>query len=127
MNQPIKLDPGSINIPDDAWELVEVTEDFIRHRAPLERYADGNVLYVYRTQPRDVTGLLEANQRSLADSETNKTRFGDGKVVASIPLNVLFDPKTQIAEKIKEGDRDHIKWFLNSDQARPWRNFRGRV
>lgn len=121
------IDPSQINIPDDAWELVEVTEDFIRHRAPLERYADGNVLYVYRTQPRDVTGLLEANQRSLADSETNKTRFGDGKVVASIPLNVLFDPKTQIAEKIKEGDRDHIKWFLNSDQARPWRNFRGRV
>ena len=121
------IDPSQINIPDDAWELVEVTEDFVRHRAPLERYADGNVLYVYRTQPRDVTGLLEANQRSLADSETNKTRFGDGKVVASIPLNVLFDPKTQIAEKIKEGDRDHIKWFLNSDQARPWRNFRGRV
>lgn len=121
------IDPSQINIPDDAWELVEVTEDFIRHRAPLERYADGNVLYVYRTQPRDVTGLLEANQRSLADSETNKTRFGDGKVVASIPLNVLFDPKTQIAEKIKEGDRDHIKWFLNSDQARPWRNFRGRL
>ena len=25
------------------------------------------------------------------------------------------------------GDHDHLKWWLNSDQAKPWRNFRGRV
>jgi hypothetical protein len=122
-----RIDPDSVHIPDDAWETVEVTEDFIRDRAPLERFNDGNVLYVYRTRPRELLTLLEANKRSFDDSETHKTKFGDGKVVASIPLNVLFDPKTQIAEKIKEGDRDHIRWFLNSEQAKPWRSFRGKV
>jgi hypothetical protein len=47
--------------------------------------------------------------------------------VARIPLNVLYDPKTQIIEKLQQGDKDHMKWFLNSEKARPWRNFRGRI
>lgn len=126
----IKIEPNSINIRDDAWELVEVTEDFIRHRAPLERYPDGTVVYVQRTVPRDLTGMLEANKRELDDSHGKK--FGRDNTVlgakaASIPLNVLFDPKNQIAAKIKEGDRDHLKWWLNSEDAKPFRTFRGKV
>ena len=126
-NSPISIPADSIHIDDDAWEFVEATEDYIRDRAPLERFADGNVMYVYRTRPRGVDALLEANRAKRDDSETHKSRFGDGKIVASVPLNVLFNPKLQIAEKIREGDTDHIKWFLNSEQARPWRSFRGKV
>lgn len=119
-----RIDPERVNIRDDAWELVEVTEDFVRHRAPMERYADGNVLYVYRTTPRGLTALLEDNKRSLNDSDGK--RFGDGQIVASIPLNVLFDPKMQIAEKLREGDSDHLKWWLNKrDDAKPFKRFRG--
>lgn len=123
----LPIEPDSINIPDDAWEPVEFTEDFIRDRAPLERYGSGDVLYVYRTRPRDLTGLLEANRARLDESETSKSKFGDGKIVASIPLNVLFDPKTQLAEKIREGDRDHMKWWLNQADNRLWRSFRGKI
>lgn len=118
------IDPARINIPDDAWELVEVSEDFVKHRAPLERYPDGNVLYVYRKTPRGIDALVEDNRRSLNDSHGK--RFGDGKIVASIPLNVLFDPRLQIAEKLQEGDRDHLKWFLNKrEEALPFKRFRG--
>jgi hypothetical protein len=123
----IKIDPGSIHIDDDAWEFVSADEDWITHKAVLERHADGSVAEVYRRQPRGLAALLEANKARLDESETNKTRFGDGKTVASIPLNVLFDPKIQLAEKIREGDIDHLKWWLNREDARPWRNFRGRV
>lgn len=122
---PVKIDPERVNISDDAWELVEVTEDFVRHRAPMERYANGDVLYVYRTTPRGLTGLLEDNKRLLNDSDSQ--RFGDGKIVGRIPLNVLFDPKTQLAEKLREGDRDHLRWFLNNSENRKWRTFRGSV
>ena len=69
---PVKIDPERVNISDDAWELVEVTEDFVRHRAPMERFADGNVLYVYRTTPRGLTGLLEDNRRLLNDSDGDR-------------------------------------------------------
>lgn len=122
---PVKIDPERVNISDDAWELVEVTEDFVRHRAPMERFADGNVLYVYRTTPRGLTGLLEDNRRLLNDSDGQ--RFGDGKIVGRIPLNVLFDPKTQLAEKLREGDRDHLRWYLNRSENRLYRTFRGTV
>ena len=123
LNSPI--DPSRINIPDDAWELVEVTEDFVRHRAPLERYANGTVVYVQRTTPRGIDAMIEDNRQAFNDSETK--RFGDGQIVGRIPLNVLYDPKTQLAEKLREGDKDHMKWWLNSDEARPYRRFRGRV
>lgn len=121
----LKIDPDRVNIPDDAWKLVEVTEDFMRYEAPLERLATGDVVYVRKTVPRGLDALLEDNKQALNDSYGK--RFGDGQIVGRIPLNVLFDPKLQITEKIREGDRDHIKWFLNSEAALPFRRFRGRV
>ena len=121
----LTIDPERINIPDDAWEFVEITDDFIRHRAVYERLPNGDVAYVYRTTPRAIAGLLEDNKQALNDSYGK--RFGDGQIVGRIPLNVLFDPKLQIAEKLREGDRDHMKWFLNSEAALPYRRFRGKV
>jgi hypothetical protein len=47
--------------------------------------------------------------------------------VARVPLNVFYGSESEITKKLKEGDHDHLKWWLNSDQAKPWRNFRGRV
>lgn len=121
----LKIDPDRVNIPDDAWKLVEVTPDFMRYEAPLERLATGDVVYVRKTVPRGLDALLEDNKQALNDSYGK--RFGDGQIVGRIPLNVLFDPKLQIAEKIREGDRDHIKYFLNSEAALPYRRFRGKV
>lgn len=125
MSAPSKIDPDKLNIPDDAWEFVELTEDFVQHRAVYERNADGSVVYVYRRTPRALTPFLEDNRRSFDDSSSK--RFGDGKVVASIPLNVLFDPNTQIAEKMREGDNDHLKWWLNQSDNRMYRRFRGQI
>jgi hypothetical protein len=132
MTLPISIPPDSIHISDDAWEFVSMDEDYIRDRAVVERFADGNVSYVYRTRPRGLARLLEANKSSLDDSETQKSRFaGDehvlGTKISSIPLNEFFAAGNQIAEKIREGDRDHLKWFLNRDTSRPWKTFRGKV
>jgi hypothetical protein len=132
MTLPISIPPDSIHIDDDAWEFVSMDEDYIRDRAVVERFADGNVSYVYRTRPRGLAGLLEANKSSLDDSETQKSRFaGDehvlGTKISSIPLNEFFAAGNQIAEKIREGDRDHLRWFLNRDTSRPWKTFRGKV
>lgn len=119
------IDPERVNIPDSEWKLVEVTEDFVRYEAPLERLASGDVVYVRKTVPRGLTAMLEDNKRSLDDSYGK--RFGDGQIVGRIPLNVLFDPATQIAEKLREGDSDHMKWWLDSEAALPYRRFRGRM
>lgn len=119
---PTSLDPSKINIRDDAWELVEVSEDFVTHRAVLERYADGTVAWVHRRTPRGLTALLEDNKRSLNDSDGQ--RFGEGKIVGRIPLNVLY---RDLAPYMKQGDKDHLKWWLNRDDNRMFRTFRGKV
>lgn len=116
------LDPSKINIRDDAWELVEVSEDFVTHRAVLERYPDGRVAYVHRRAPRGVDALLEDNRQRLNDSEGQ--RFGDGKIVGRIPLNILY---RDLAPYMRQGDTDHLKWWLNNPENRMFRTFRGKV
>ncbi|HXE37901.1 MAG TPA: hypothetical protein VN639_05455, partial [Azonexus sp.] len=81
----LKIDPDRINIPDSAWKLVEVTEDFVRYEAPFERLATGDVVYVRKTVPRGLNTLLEDNKQALNDSYGK--RFGDGQIVGRIPLN----------------------------------------
>ena len=66
--------------------------------------------------------LLKFNKESLDMSQGQ--RFGDGKVVASIPLNIFYRDH---APRIKQGDDDFMKWWLNNDQNRPYRTFRGKV
>ena len=69
--------------------------------------------------------LLTLNKQSLDDSYGK--RFSDepiGTRVASIPLNVFY---RDFAARLKVGDADFIKWWLNSDQNRPYRTFRGKL
>ncbi len=69
--------------------------------------------------------LLAQNRESLNDSYGK--RFRDdavGTKVASIPLNVFY---RDLAPRLKEGDADYIKWFLNNANNRPYRTFRGKV
>ena len=106
-------------IPDDAWELYEVTPGFRRYFCVV----DDNGSIAIKTEYLADEKLIADNQQSYNDSYGK--RFGDGQVVGRIPLNVLYSSESQIAEKLREGDDDHIKWFLNSEQGRPYRTFRG--
>src|SRR5690606_32230715 len=66
--------------------------------------------------------LIRENQDRLFESRTQ--RFGDGKIIASIPLNIFY---RDFAPRLKQGDQDYLKWALNHENNRPWRRFRGRV
>jgi hypothetical protein len=39
-------------------------------------------------------------------------------------LNVFY---RDFASRLKDGDEDFMKWWLNGDGNRPYRTFRGRV
>ncbi|MBX9455856.1 MAG: hypothetical protein KL863_07425 [Rhizobium sp.] len=108
------------SIPDDAWTLYQVDGPYRRYICHLDDQRS-----VIKTEMVEDDTLIRANQDELFESRMS--RFGEGKVVARVPMNVFLDPATEIVEKLQEGDKDHIKWFLNSEQARPWRNFRGEV
>jgi hypothetical protein len=102
------------------WELYEVTPGYRRWIAPID-----DTRYVMKTEFLEDDSFIQENQRDLHDSQGKS--FGDGKIVARIPLNVLYSSQSQIMEKLREGDKDHMKWFLNSESARPFRCFRGKV
>ena len=68
---------------------------------------------------------MARNKESLNDSYGK--RFRDdaiGTKMASIPLNIFY---RDFAKPLKDGDTDFVKWWLNNEQNRPYRTFRGNV
>lgn len=112
-----RIDPASLRGGGN-WEVFETGPHFRRSRLWLDE-----TRYVVRTEYLGEDTLLEANARAF-DASSGQ-RFGEGRVVARIPLNRFY--QSELADKAKEGDRDYLKWFLNRDEARPYRTFRGRI
>jgi hypothetical protein len=113
------VDPS--RIPDDAWELYEATPAYRRYRV----FLDDNGSFAQKTEFLADDTLVAQNQQEFNDSIGR--RFGDGKVVARIPLNVLYGSQNQIAQKMSEGDEDHLRWWLNSEAARPFRTWKATI
>jgi len=107
-------------IPESNWTPYEVTDDYIRSYTYVE--IGGHQVRAERTQYLANDLLIAANQQEYNDSE-NK-RWGDGKVVARLPLNIWFD---QISEKDLEGDKDHLTYWLNDSENQKYRTFKGNV
>lgn len=114
-----QADPS--RIPDDQWEYDGASADGLRvhyvHWIDRERG-----IFFRKTENLAEQALLEDNRRLLDESQGK--RFGDGRVVARVPLNVFY---RDFASRMKDGDGDFMKWWLNNSQNRPYRTFRGRV
>ena len=113
--------PDPSRIPDDQWEFEGVSPDGLRRHYVHWVNREKGVGF-RKTENIVEEQLLENNRERF--NESHGQRFGDGKVVASIPLNVFY---RDFAPRLKEGDSDFMKWWLNNDQNRPYRTFRGKV
>ena len=118
---PMLYQADPTRIPDDAWEYEGQSGDGLRvhyiHWVDREKG-----IFFRKTENLAEPAMLEENRQLLDDSQTK--RFGDGRVVGRIPMNVFY---RDFAKRMKEGDEDYVKWFLNHEQNRPYRTFRGRV
>lgn len=76
-----------------------------------------------KTECKHTAKMFEDNQREYNDSDGQK--WGDGKSVARIPMNVLF--QSGWAEATKQGDVTWKKRFLNDPDNRKFRIWKGRV
>ncbi len=116
--------PDPSRIPDDQWEFDGVSSDGLRRHYVF--WVDkANGVGFRKTENLVEEELLARNRDDLNDSYGK--RFRDdaiGTRMASIPLNVFY---RDIAPRLKDGDDDYVKWFLNRDQNRPYRTFRGKV
>lgn len=114
-----QADPS--RIPDEAWEYEGTSGDGLRvhyiHWVDRERG-----IFFRKTENLAEPALLEQNRELLNESQTK--RFGDGRVVGRIPMNVFY---RDFASRMKDGDQDFMKWWLNRSENRPYRTFRGTV
>ena len=113
--------PDPSRIPDDLWEFEGVSSDGLR-RHYVYWVDKANGVGFRKTENLVEEDLLAHNRERLNDSQGQ--RFGDGKVVASVPLNVFY---RDFASRLREGDTDFMRWWLNNDENKPYRTFRGRV
>jgi hypothetical protein len=116
--------PDPARIPDHLWEFEKFSDDGLRrHYVYWIDKAKG--LGFRKTENLVEEELIARNQEDLKDSYGK--RFKDDAVgtrMASVPLNVFY---RDLAPRLKEGDSDYVKWFLNNEQNRPYRTFRGKV
>lgn len=115
------LDPSKI--PDDQWTFEGLSSDGLRRHYVWVDPATG--VGFRKTENLIEADLLEENRVSFNDSHGQ--RFRDdavGTKVASIPLNVFY---RDFAKRLKDGDSDFVKYWLNSYDNRPYRTFRGTV
>jgi hypothetical protein len=116
--------PDPSRIPDHAWEFEGMSSDGLR-RHYIHWVDRENGIAFRKTENVVEEELLKFNQESL--NMSHGQRFRDepmGTKIASTPLNIFY---RDIAPRLKEGDDDFMKWWLNHDQNRPYRTFRGRV
>lgn len=113
-----RADPS--RIPDDQWEYEGTSADGLR--VHYLHWVDREKGICFRkTENLAEPEIIERNRHLYNESQSK--RFGDGRVVASIPLNVFY---RDFPSRLKDGDQDFMKWWLNNDQNRPFRSFRGK-
>lgn len=116
--------PDPSRIPDELWEFEGLSSDGLRRQYVY--WVDREKGIGFRKTENAVEDeLLKFNQESLNMSQG--MRFRDdaiGTRMASVPLNIFY---RDLAPRLKDGDEDYVKWFLNHNNNRPYRTFRGRV
>lgn len=117
-----KADPS--RIPDDQWTYESTSADGLR--VHYIHWVDREKGIAFRkTENLLEPALIEENRQLFNDSQTKRFRDDPmGTKMASIPLNVFY---RDLAPRLKEGDKDFMKWFLNHDDKRLYRTFRGKV
>lgn len=113
--------PDPSRIPDHVWEFEGISSDGLRRTYTCT--IDG---YTFRKTENLVEAeLLEQNRVSFNDSHGQRFRDDPmGTRIASTPLNVFY---RDLAPRLKDGDEDFMKWWLNHEKNRPYRTFRGKV
>lgn len=102
---------------ENGFELVSHDEKLGR---TVWKYFDGEKT-VYRTDYR-TDQIVKDNRATLLDAQGQ--RWGDGRRVASIPLNIFYD---QLAEAQSQGDDKYMSKWLNDGNNAAFRTFGGKV
>lgn len=114
------------NIPESDWKFVGRNEfqDIWEAKVTLP---NGLPAVVRRKTYTEAPLLLKINEEMRKEASGRRYTHGMGSdkggnmpmvQTASIPLQIYFD---EIAPRRREGDRDHMRWWLSQEQNQQWR------
>jgi hypothetical protein len=115
------------------WEVVETTDVYRRSVGRGTHPVTGLPIEVMRTEFLEDEHLqkLNAEERASRDAKPWSAGVGSDKGgnmpmvrVGRIPTNKLF---AELAPKMREGDKDHLKWWLNREQNQVFRTRSGKL
>ena len=112
-NTGLQFDPDSLD-----WELED--DDPMTGTRIYTAEVDGMI--VQRTEYYVADDLIEANKE--IQKMTDNQRWGDGQIVASLPLPFLY---SKFGEDIRDGDNTRIERFLNDPDYKFLRTKRGNI
>jgi len=108
-----QIDPAN---PGD-WVMTEDNESYRRWECYI-----GDMI-VQRTEHKGTAQLLKDNHEAMADSAGQ--RWGDGKVIGSMPPNLYF--QLGLGEANKQRDLGYVRKIWNDSDYAKLRKFRGRI
>ena len=106
-------------VRDGQWELFDY--DMQTGRS-VWATADEDGRTTYRID-YPAQALIDHNA-AVRNMDRKRSGWGTGKAVAEIPLNIF---QAELAEAHRQGDRAHIKRWLNDSGNAAFRTFEGRV
>ena len=126
LSAAVALVPDIPKTPDEPWTVRGVVWSRVLSRDPASRTTH---VFHYNAENdescieviQDVEDLIVQNRRSFNDSDGS--RWGDGKIVASIPLNVYEQLRKQGITR----DRKAMKRWLEDRDNRAFRTRPGKV
>lgn len=109
-------------LPDTAWTVVPglCSNDMIVSETMIEI---GGVQRIARRTQYVADELLQAANLEEFNDSAGK-RWGSGRIAARLPLNKWL---SEFAPRLREGDHDFSKWWLNRSDNQPFRTFKGKV
>ena len=107
-------------IPDDQWTFERYSTDGMRAYYTYEDPVTG--IGIRKAVNLAEPVMIQRNVEEFNDSIGK--RWGDGRVAARIPMNKFYQ---DVAPRLKEGDLDFVKWYLNHEKTKPFRTFKGRI
>jgi hypothetical protein len=129
MTTTIKLTEADVQ--NCTWTVVEVTPTYRRSIGRGTHPVTGVPIEVMQTEflAEDELLTLNTEERNSRDGKRWSDGAGTDKGgnvpmvrVGRIPLNKFF---SDIAAKLREGDHDHLKWWLKRDENQPFRTKSG--
>lgn len=130
---PLTIKLTEADCANVTWTVVEVADGWRRSIGRGTHPVTGTPIEVMRTEFLADEELQELNtaERNSRDSKPWSAGSGTDKGgnmplirVGRIPINKLL---AEIAPKMREGDKDHLKWWLEQERNKPFRTKSGNL